>query len=136
MAVLEIEKAITSILKNSADVAALVGTRVYAFRLPQNATLPAITYHRVSTYRLITHDQTSTGLSNPRFQFNLYANSIDVCKQMSAAVRKAFLGYQAEVGTTTKVSIYAILPESEIDIIEADLDLYYTMVDYKFSHNE
>lgn len=136
MAVLPIEKALVSILKNSTKVSALVDDRVYAFKLPQNAVIPAITYHRVSTYRVITHDQDSTGLSNPRFQFNLYARSIDVCKQLAEAVRYAFLGYRGEVGTTTKVSVYAILPETEIDVIEADLDLYYTIVDYKFSHNE
>lgn len=136
MTVLPIEKAIVSILQNNADVINLVGTRVYAFRLPQNATLPAITYHRISTYRVVTHDQTSIGLSNPRFQFNMYANSIDMCKQIAAAVRVAFLGYQGEVTVTDKVSVYAVLPENEIDIIEADLDLYYTVADYKFSHNE
>jgi len=136
MTVLPIEKAIVSILQNDPSVSALVSDRIYAFRLPQNVVLPAITYFRVSTYRVVTHDQSSVGLSNPRFQFNLYSNSIDVCKQLALAVREAFLGYQGEVTVTNKVSVYAILPESEIDIIEADLDLYYTVVDYKFSHNE
>lgn len=136
MAVLPIEKAIVSILKTNAKVSGLVDDRIYAFRLPQNATIPAITYHRISTYRVVTHDQSAIGLSNPRFQFNLYARSIDKCKQMAEAVRDAFLGYQAEVGTTPKVSVYAILPETELDVVEADLDLYYTIVDYKFSHNE
>lgn len=136
MAVLPIEKAIVSILQNNVDVSALVSDRIYAFRLPQVVTLPAITYQRVSTYRIMTHDQTYTGLSNPRFQFNLYANSINVCKQMALAVRKAFLGYQGEIDLIDKVNVYAILAETEIDVIEADLDLYYTIVDYKFSHNE
>lgn len=136
MTVLPIEKAIVSILKNNAAVSALVSTRIYAFRLPQTVTLPAITYQRISTFRNVTHDQTSVGLSNPRFQFNLYANSIDVCKQIAAAVRTAFLGYSGEVTVTNKVSIYAILPETEVDVVEIDLDLYCTTVDYKFSHNE
>lgn len=137
MGILPIEKAIVKILKDNFYVSTLVDDRIYAHALPHTVILPAITYARVSTYRIVTHDQTSRGLATPRFQFNLYGKSVETCKALSLAVREAFLGYKGDIIISDdSVSVQSILPDGEIDVIEAGLDLYYTIVDYRFSHNE
>lgn len=62
-------------LKLIADpaVTALVGTRYYPNRLPQNAVLPAVVYFEVSNVPVTTFDgDAATRITNIRLQLDVY----------------------------------------------------------------
>jgi hypothetical protein len=54
-----------------------VNTRVYPVRLPEKSTLPAITYHRVSTNRESTYGGGTDTWVRARVQFNCWGRSRD-----------------------------------------------------------
>jgi len=79
-----------------AGIAALVGTRVYPDRLPEDATYPAITYlapvsESGATYH--THDGAG-GRKESRVQFSSYAATGDGADALADQVRAAWDGYQ------------------------------------------
>ena len=131
-----IEEGLVNKLINNTALKALIGDRVYALTLAQNTVLPAIVYQRISTWRAMTLDQGAGGLSNPRFQFTIYAASYASAKAVADALRNALLGYRGWVGKTSNVQIHGILSEGEFDSYEPEADVYYTTVDYKVSHKE
>ena len=67
----EIEEAVYSRLTATGAVTALVGSgsaaRIYPNKIPQEATLPAVAYQRVSTRRVKAH-AAPTGLARVRVQ--------------------------------------------------------------------
>lgn len=132
-----IEKALVSLLINDSGVSALVGKRVYPMRLKQGTLLPAIVYQRISTPRVLTHDQTYQGLAEPRFQFAVYAETFEEMEACVRAIRVLFQGYKGVVSLgEDSIRIDGILTAGEITGFEPELDLYYTMADYMVSHEE
>lgn len=89
-----IEKALYALLV-AADTDA--GTRVYPLSLPQNPTLPALTYQRVSTPRDLSHDG-DQGYADARVQINCWAHrspsnlGYDQAKTLADQVRVALNG--------------------------------------------
>jgi|WetSurSiteA1Bulk_404760.scaffolds.fasta_scaffold19697_2 hypothetical protein len=87
-----IEALVRAQLLSDPTVFGLVATRIYPSMLPQAVTLPAISYFRVSTGRLLSHDGPS-GLEHPLLQLDMWAESYDVAKALAAAVREALDGF-------------------------------------------
>ncbi len=81
-------------------VAALVSTRMYARKLPQNPTLPAVVYQRIDTRRL--HDLDGPdGLPRPRMQVTCWAMTPTDAMALAAAVRVQLDGYRGAWGAMT-----------------------------------
>ena len=97
----EIEEAVYSRLTTTAAVTAIVGagsaSRIYPNKIPQEATLPAVAYQRVSTRRVKAH-AAPTGLARARVQVTCVAASYSVVKGLATAVRKALEGVMGTVG--------------------------------------
>jgi hypothetical protein len=89
-----IEEGIVYRLKNYSGLSALVGDRIYPLKLPQGVILPAVTYQRISTPRVITHDQGTGGLAMPRFQFSAYDDGYSSVKAVIKQIREALNGYK------------------------------------------
>ena len=98
-----IEQALQVYLKADTNVAALVSTRVYPGLAPQNAALPYITYERISTQRMMTHDG-QNGLIGPRIQIDCWASAYSGAKTLADKVRLAINGYKTAYGETTGTS--------------------------------
>lgn len=74
---MEVETAIVERLKADSAVAALVGTRVYRLKLPQQPTLPAVRVQRISK---VEHDGHLRGRANcfrSRVQVDAFASEYD-----------------------------------------------------------
>lgn len=71
-----------------AGLSALVGTRVYASALPPNVTLPALTFHKVSSPRVHTMGG-DPGLANPRLQLTAWGATPLAAEQVREQVRLA-----------------------------------------------
>lgn len=93
----ELEEAVYSRLSGNVAVAALVSTRIYPNKIPQEATLPAIAYQRISARRVKAH-AAPTGLARVRVQVTCVARSYSEVKGLAAAVRTAMQGVMGTVG--------------------------------------
>ncbi len=76
----------------TAEVAALVGPRVYPLRIAQGASMPAIAYQRVSASRAQSL-RGPTGLANPRIQVTCWGDSYKSAKDVATQVRLALDGF-------------------------------------------
>lgn len=103
-----------------ASILATVGQRIYPIRLPQNPTLPAITYLKVSGLR---HYKTNgpQNLSRPRVQIDCWATTYAAALSLAEDVRQALEGYSGAMGTKT---VQGTFFENEQEFFE-DEPLYY-----------
>lgn len=91
-----IESDLRTYLIEHEDLEDTIDTRVYPMFLPQNPTLPAITYQRVSGER----DRSLTGLnslSHPRIQFDCWAETYAEAKTLGEEVISALNDYPGVV---------------------------------------
>jgi len=127
-----IEAALFGHLSTDAGLSALAGTRVYPVQLPQDATLPALTFQRVST-RPVTHrDSTVPTYSRPRYQINCWSSSFDGAVALRLALRLA-------MGTLAQASgprIDVALMQDDRDVVEAAPGRWVASLDYFVWHAE
>lgn len=93
------------LLKSFNDLIAIVGGRVFAVVLPENATLPAMTYQVVGGSSEPTFD--TSGLQKVRVQFDFFADSKTGSYKAAAgardALRKLLNGYTGTLSDGTVV---------------------------------
>ncbi len=109
-----LEQGLLSYLSTYAGLTAIISDRVYYKRLPQGVTLPCLTYWRVDTPRLHTHDVSGASgeLASPRFQFDAWASDPVTCKSITDQVRAALNGKTGSIGTAPyNVTLRAALVE-------------------------
>lgn len=110
----------------NAIIGAMPNTRVYPVRLPQNPTLPAITYFKVSGRRVHSSNG-ALGLSGPRFQIDCWASKYEDAHALAELVRKRIDGYSGVMGSET---VQGVFFESERDLYEPEPDQYRVSRDY------
>lgn len=99
-----------------ADVATLVGVRMYPRRLPQKPTLPALVYQRIATRRL--HDLVAPdGVPRVRMQVTCWAAQPADAYRLAQAVRKRLDGHRGAMGDGTVGSVLCV---GERDIEDPD----------------
>jgi len=126
--VADLEAGLYAALTGAARVAGLVSERVYPEVIPQEATLPAMAYQRVSGLRGHYHGG-GLGLARGRIQLTIVAETYSEAKEVAGAVRDLF-PYRGELGGL--VNVFAGWVENEVDgygpLIEAPtvrLDLWF-----------
>lgn len=128
---MNLDEALVLLLEAPA-VASKVGARVYAKKLPEGPTYPAIVFHRISAPREHSQDGAS-GLSHPRYQLNIYAATHQAAQDLAERVRKTIDGWS---GIKAGIDINAIFLEDESDGYDDDLKVHWFMQDYTIWHNE
>ena len=129
------ESVIYALLTGNPGVTALVGTKVYPGRLPQNTVMPAISYELVSSNEILPINAQAGGvLLRSRVQVTVLAKSYAETKAVHEAARKALLFQRGLIGAVRVISITR-------DLIGADerddeLGLYMQSVDYLLIHDE
>jgi len=104
-----LDESLFSYLANYAGLVSLVSTRVYPFSMPDDATLPCVTFQRIDTPRELSHDSSGIGneLAHPRFQFDAWAETYASAKAINDQIRAALngktglIGSQVETATVT-----------------------------------
>jgi len=120
-----IKDSIYNFLKNDSGVSSLVGTRIYPTFLPQDVTLPAITYTRISaTNDLIAHRV-------ERFQITAFAKTNKECEMIKEALNSCLNRFKGDLeGLPMKfVSLVGIY-----EMFEPDTKIHSIMSDYKFNY--
>jgi Protein of unknown function (DUF3168) len=73
-------------------IAALVGTRVFPLRLPQNPVLPGIVIHRMTGVRY-PHLRGGAAIARPLFQIDCWDRTYDASSHLGALVRQRLEGF-------------------------------------------
>lgn len=73
------------------SIKALVKTRIHPAPLPQNVTMPAISYQRISTIEDICYDGVD-GLTQIRLQLNFFAKTFTDARTLQQLVRGVLKG--------------------------------------------
>ena len=130
-----LEEGIVAFFIADASIGAVVDNRIYPLRMPQGATLPCITYQRISTPRIVTHDSSgATGdLTSPRFQFDAWGVTQKSVKAISDVIRKVLHG---KTGAMGGVTIRAALADAEEPEYDPDSELYRSRSDYIIWYQE
>lgn len=128
-----IEVALFQILTGYAGLTALVGARAYPLLLPQNCTLPAVTYQRITTPREYSHAGPS-GIASPTFQFNVWDSDILRAKQVAEQVRGALHG--ARNTTVAGVKIGGVTCVDEGDSYDQNSNAIGVQLDFEIWHHE
>ncbi len=126
------EGLIALLLADTNGVAALVGTRVYGVKLPQNPTLPAVVCARVSESPEYATEG-MIGLSSGRFQIDCWADGLAGSRNLKEAVRKLLSGYKGTIGSET---IRASFLETSTDLYDSELDAHRVSMDFLIWHVE
>ena len=134
MAVLE--EGIAAFLIADATIGGVVDNRIYPLMIPQGDAYnphlvgPCLTYQRISTPRIVTHQSSgATGdLTNPRFQFDAWAATQKPAKAVSDALRAVLHGKRGVLAGG--VTIRAAIAENEEPEFDPDSELYRSRSDY------
>ncbi len=112
--------AIRTYLLTKSTVTDIVGQRIYADMLPQNPTLPAVTFSKVST----SHDHTISnlaGLAHCRLQFDCYATTRTTANEICEVIRKC--GVITQKGTLSGVDVRGVrLEDGQRNFVEYTRD--------------
>ena len=127
-----IEEALFYKLANDTAVKALVASRVYPVLMPQDVTLPCLTYQRISTPRLHTHDKAG-GTAHPRFQITVWDDNPKDVATLANAVRTCLDGFK---GTVSTVVIQAILSDDDNDGYDPESQIFWRNLDFFIWHEE
>lgn len=105
-------------LTGYSGTSAIVGTRVYPLRLPQNPTYEAITYQRISN----GPQNGSTEIRESRWQINCWAQTYAEAHTLAGQVKAAFENW-------TDDNIKMAYVANEIDDDNDEVKVYRTIVD-------
>lgn len=108
----EIEKALFAHLTAWPYLSAQTGDRVYPMSIPNDASLPAVAYQRISGRRLVTHGGPA-GLAEARIQITIVGADYEEAKELAGLIRAYLEGYRGMMGGICDV--YNCTTESEID---------------------
>lgn len=117
MAVLETK--IYTILTGNVTVAASVSARVYPLIMPQDPTLPAITYQRMGSDP-VNDLQGYSGLENAHILVNAWATRYDTAKELAEDVHEAMNNSTA----------FKCLMVNDMDGYEPEVGLYVVSQDF------
>lgn len=114
-----LDEKLYTLLSGDASVSAVVVARIYPLVLPQDVTLPAITYSRISGGQVNSLGGYS-GLEAPRIQVDVWGESYAAARALAALVHTAM------DGATT----FRALLESDTDFFEDDTKIYRVSSDF------
>ena len=126
-----VEADIFSRLSGYAGLSALVSSRIYPNVLLQNATLPAVTYRRVSSERPPVMGA-DTGIVRARFQFDIWATSYSGMVAAKEQLRAAFQRYNG----TAAVVILETFILMDVDLYEDETRTHHGVVDVEINYRE
>jgi hypothetical protein len=128
-----VEESLEAELKNYAGLSALVGTRIDPLQV-NGATLPAVTYVRVSGVRVQAMDG-PTGLAVPVFQVSSWATTYAAAKAVAKQVRLCLDGFNGTLGGVGGVNAKITL-QGDRDLVDTETNWRQVAADYEIAHQE
>jgi hypothetical protein len=120
-------------LVNTAALTALVSTRIYSLRIPQDPLYPLVSFHIISAGEVAQTMNTTSAPARPRVQVDAWAknqnDAEDVAIQISTAL-KDFSGTMGGGGGITVQRIMQMSSEAVVDYF-SDAKLFRAMHDFE-----
>ena len=133
---ISIEEGLYHKLTNTAAITAIVSSRVYPAPLPQNPTLPALTYQLITPMSMTSH-QGMGGTAFPRYQITGWASTLAALVELMKQVRICLNGFKGTFGTGgSTVTVQSSLMAGGYDTYEPDTQRYMRAQDYIIYHAE
>ena len=127
-------KAVYALISADSGVTALVSTRIYPTVLPQDKTLPALVYQRISGVEPGQIDGQGRALVQGRIQVTALASEFGACAAILDAAREALLYQYGSIGGVEVVSIIRDIDGA--DDFDPDLQAYSQSMDFIVSYIE
>lgn len=108
-------------LSTDADIAAVVGSRVYRVKMPDNPTLPALTFQTLTG----TADETTdgpSGLLMPVIGIDCWATTAGAAQALAVLVKAALHPFRGEY---SGVTIHSVQEWSYVDLYDPDTEIYH-----------
>lgn len=115
-----IEEFLFARLTNVTAITSVVGSRIYPIKMPDNVTLPAISYQLVAGEQ-IESTEGSSGLAAFVFQIDCWARGVAQVKALGEAVRLALQGFR---GTQAGVVVNGVTEWSSFEDYDSDTQSY------------
>jgi len=134
-----LEQGLISYLTGYASLSSLISARVYCITKPQSVIYPCVTFQRISTPRIHTHDTSgaSGDLATPRIQFDVWAATFASAKAITDVLRAALNGKKGSIGTAPyAVTIQASLVDTEDATFDINNEMFRSRSDYMIAHAE
>lgn len=107
-----IEPILRTLLQGNNNVTAIVGARIYPVAAAQTAQRPYVTYQRIATTRIYTHDG-DLHAPDCLIQYDVWADSYEQVKAAASAIVRVLSGFQ---GSVDGVAIDQILLTDDMDL--------------------
>lgn len=138
---MRIEQGLFAYLSTATAITSLVSTRIYPLVVPQDTSLPAITYQQTANntdHHSLTGTLRSDGCPRASIQLDVYATTYAACKEIADAVRTTLDGFRGMMGT---VAVRGCYKRGEVDYNELPADAsspgeYRISVDFEIDYNE
>ncbi len=124
----DIQEALKTLLRDDADIAAVVGTRVYPFPLRQTPVLPDITMQEISD----VHDPL-LGVGHSRWQLTPWAETYLEARQVAFLIDFCLQRYK---GNSEGVEIISCHYQDKRDLYDPETGRYLCPVDIKLKYWE
>lgn len=116
-------------------ITTIIGTRIYATRLPDTPAYPSLSYRQISAEYLYTLEG-SSGVAIFTVQFDCWAKTLTAMEDLAEALRLKLQGFSGTMGTT-EIRFATLV--NEIDIPEPPNDggtwTYHKACDYEIKIN-
>ena len=110
------------------QLAARIGTRCHPLRLPENVTYDAVTYQRISSSRVQSHEGGS-GLVFARFQFSIFSKTFAGAEATTTALVAALEGH-------TDATIESCLTQDQRSFYDPTTRIYRSQIDFLIGYQE
>jgi len=122
-----------SYLIDQAAISALVDTRIYPAILPQEPTLPAITYQIDGLEDRFTLEAGQTGPVIGDVQIDAWGSSHKAAADLSALIVTALRNLKGDMGGVT---VQGLFRDTQIDIYEPTVEAYRRSIAFTIWHTE
>jgi hypothetical protein len=126
-----IEQGLMTLLAGNAPIAALVGTRISWVVLPENSTLPALTFQNVGSISSPTFE--TRGMQRMRVQFDCWGATYLDAITLRKAVETLLDGFQGTLSDGTYLQNVVSL--QQVDFFDHDVRVFRAMIEFRLYYD-
>ena len=130
---MSIKVALATKLKSISALTAIVSTRIYSVALPQDFTLPAVTFRMVADETMRTLAGHS-GKARTTFEITSFATTDTAAESTGEIIRKALDGMAPATISTVKVRSVSMTDRS--DDYDSDINVFGRIMTFKIAFEE
>lgn len=129
---MNIEECVSDYLEASTGINDKIVNRIYPVKMPQDCTLPALTYRVISGM-----EHHNIDVAYPRFQFSCFAKTYGGAKELCNEVQSAFQRMKVPIGGTSGKAMIAGEILNEIDMgWSEDTEVYGIFTDIRLIYRK